>query len=342
MKVRCLIVVAALVSATSSLAAQANTCPAGGFVAPGIPDRSKASQDACQMAVDVFQFVAPQLGVAITGGNATLGRGGALGGLGHFSVGVRVNIVAGDVPQVNKFPVPSTNGAVTRTGANALPSSSQVIGAPTVDAAIGLFKGFPLAVTNVGGIDALVSATYIPTVNNGDEFSLKPSTNLKFGYGVRVGLVQESIITPGVSFTYLNRDLPKMDMSGTSAGVTVNVTDAEVETYSWRFVASKSLMTFGIAIGAGQDKYEQDATVQGTVRSLAVGTQTSDPVKLSQDLTRTNVFADLSMNLPIFKLVGEIGQVSGGKLDKAPTNDFKGGSPTQSRIYGAIGIRLAF
>src|SRR5947209_14668543 len=55
----------------------ANTCPAGGTIG-GFPDPVRASQDACQMAVDVFQMMAPQLGLALAGGNATLGRGSAL------------------------------------------------------------------------------------------------------------------------------------------------------------------------------------------------------------------------------------------------------------------------
>jgi hypothetical protein len=330
MKARFVVFAAALVLAASSVQAQANACPPG------------TAQDACQMGVDAFQFIAPQLGVALTGGNATLGRGGALGGLGHFSIGLRANIVAGDVPQFDQFPQPSTTGAQTRTGANALPSKSQIFGLPTVDAAIGVFKGFPLAVTNVGGVDLLLSASYVPSVGGaGDDFQIKPDQNLSLGYGVRLGLVQESIITPGVSFTYLGRNLPKTTITGTSSDVVVNVADAEVETYAWRFVASKSFMLFGIALGAGQDKYEQSADVTGTVFPAPL-TSVSASAKMSQDLTRTNVFADLSLNMPVFKLIGEIGQVSGGKLETNPMNDFTSGSPTQSRIYGSIGIRLAF
>src|SRR5262245_40614812 len=121
MKARLVIVDAGLVFAASSLQAQANTCPPG----TSASDPNRIAQDACQMGVDSFQFIAPQLGVALTGGNATLGRGGALGGLGHFSLGLRVNIVNGDVPQFDQFPQPSTSGAQTRTGANALPSKSQ-------------------------------------------------------------------------------------------------------------------------------------------------------------------------------------------------------------------------
>jgi len=341
MKARFVIVAAGLVFAASSLQAQANTCKPGN----SSTDPDRIAQDACQIGLDVFQFVAPQLGVALTGGNATLGRGGALGGLGHFSVGLRVNVVAGDVPKFDEFPQPATNGAQTRTGANALPSKSQIVGLPVVDAAIGVFKGFPLAVTNVGGVDLLLSATYVPKIGgDNDDFILRPDKNLSIGYGARIGILQESIITPGISFTYLKRDIPKTNISGTSSDVTVDVRDAEVETYAWRFVASKSLLTFGIAVGAGQDKYEQGATVIGTVHNVPpLGLSvTSSAVEMSQDLTRTNVFADLSFNMPIFKVIGEIGQVSGGKLEKDPMNEFTGGAATQSRLYGSLGIRIAF
>jgi hypothetical protein len=49
------------------------------------------AQDACQQAYDIYQFMAPQLGLALAGGNATLGQGSTLGGFGHFSIGLRAN-----------------------------------------------------------------------------------------------------------------------------------------------------------------------------------------------------------------------------------------------------------
>src|ERR1700716_1087732 len=97
------------VFAASDVQAQANTCPPG-TVTGGLPDRQRATQDACQMAVDVFQFMAPQLGLALAGGNATLGQASTLGGLGHFSIGIRANFFEGDLPQVLDFPPPSLNG----------------------------------------------------------------------------------------------------------------------------------------------------------------------------------------------------------------------------------------
>ena len=66
----------------SMLFAQSNGCPAtaGGQTPTASQQVTNAAHDACVQAVDVFQFVAPQLGLALTGGNATLGQGGTLGG----------------------------------------------------------------------------------------------------------------------------------------------------------------------------------------------------------------------------------------------------------------------
>ena len=328
------------VFAVAGAGAQANTCPNGSSTTIGgftIPDRARATQDACQMAVDVFQFMAPQLGLALAGGNATLGVGSTLGGLGHFSIGVRANAFSGDVPEITRFPAPSSNG---RTN-NVLPSKSRILGLPTADAAIGIFGGIPLGLTNVGGIDALVSASYIP--NFGDatsEVVVTPEQNLQIGYGVRVGILQESIIVPGVSLTYIKRDLPKTSIVGKSANIDVSITNAKVETSAWRITAGKSFLLFGVVVGAGQDKYKQFANVQASSRGTPAGTQTSDNIALSQDLTRTNLFADLSLNLPLFKIVAEVGNSSGSTGSVTTFNTFSSGSADKSRTYGSLGLRI--
>lgn len=325
-----LIVAAGLsVLAGSSAGAQANACPAG----TSALDRSRISQDACQMAADVFQVMAPQLGLALAGGNATLGQGGVVGGLGHFSVGLRANLFSGDLPQVQNFPSPNVSGRQQR----ALPSKSQLLGLPTADAAIGISKGIPLGLTNVGGIDLLLSAAYIPSYGDASsDVRVKPEQNFNIGYGLRVGLLQESLIVPGVSLTFLKRDLPTTSISGTSTNLNVNITEAKVNTTAWRLVASKSFLFFGLAAGAGQDSYDQSATVQATVKSTLTGT--SDPIQLSQTMKRTNIFLDASFNLPLFRFVGEIGQATGGTV--STYNTFTNGAADRSRTYGSLGIRF--
>jgi len=320
MKNRVFAAAAVLAATAVPVSAQANSCAAG------------FTQDACQKAVDVYQYLAPQLGTAITGGNATLGQGGALGGPGHLSLGVRVNAVKGTLPQVDD---PSATPVLTGARATAYPTKDAYIPMPTIDGALGIFKGIPLSLTNVGGIDALVSASYIPKVDRSD-VSIDPDNPVKFGYGVRISALQESIVSPGISFTYLKRDLPVLSLTGASSNSTLHIDDLTEKTTAWRLVASKSFILFGLAAGYGQDSYKSSASANATISG-----QTSSTISVAQDMTRSNMFADLSLNFPVFKLIGEIGQVSGGT---APTtvNTFPAKGIVDSRLYASVGFRLSW
>ena len=154
------VVIASAVLAAPLAAQQANPdtqCPPGTVNSFGVPDQQRATQDACQKAIDLFRYMAPQLGTALAGGAPTLGQGGTLGGVGHFSVGLRVNAVMGDIPQIQDVPL-SVQGAQRST----YPMKSQIIPLPTADLAVGIFGGLPLGLTSVGGLDLLVSASYLP------------------------------------------------------------------------------------------------------------------------------------------------------------------------------------
>ncbi len=333
MNARLLAIAALSVFAAAPMAAQdlqSPKCPPGS----GPLDPVRIAQDACQQAYDVFQYMAPQLGIALAGGNATLGKGSTLGGLGHFSVGLRGNVFSGELPDVGNFSQ-STSGAQKNPS---LPTKSQIIGLPTADAALGIFKGIPLGLTNVGGIDVLASAAYVPTVS-ASNISVTPSQNWQFGFGARVGILEESLVVPGVAVTYLQRDLPTTSISGSSGNNKLNVNNMSVKTTAWRLTASKSFIVFGLAAGYGQDKYDESADIAATVNQLGQSFTSTVP-GTTQTLTRSNMFVDLSLNLPLFKLVGEVGQVSGGSV--ATYNGFAGGRADRSIQYGSVGLRLAW
>ena len=341
MKARLFISFAAVALAATSAGGQGidtQRCPPGTVNGLGVPDQTRASQDACQKAIDLFQYMAPQLGTAITGGNATLGQGGSLGGLGHFSVGLRINAVQGSLPQIQNV-TPSVLGAQSTQ----FDTKTQIIPMPTADLAIGIFKGLPLAITNVGGIDLLVSAAYLPEFD-GSGVSVKvPSGSLKLGYGARVGILQESLLVPGISVSYLQRDLPTVNIAGASGNDSLYVNNLSLKTKAWRVVASKSLLFIGLAAGAGQDKYESSTEIGAHVAARTVPptpAANAGPISVSQNITRTNVFANLSLNLLLLKLTGEIGQVSGGTINTF--NTFSGKQAADSRIYGSVGARFGF
>ena len=340
---------ARLFVATALLAAAASPALAQGTTYAQCNSASRYLVDACYTANDLFRYFSPQLGTALAGGNATLGTGSTLGGIGHFSAGVRANVLNGRLPDVQgqfanagDVPLDTTGTAVQRSYA----VNSQIIGAPTVDAAIGVFGGLPLAVTKVGGVDLLLSASYLPEYN-GDNLTLKtPDGSLKIGYGARVGLIQESLITPGVSFTWLKRDLPTVDLfarvndpAGGSTPDTVAARGLTVKTTAWRLVASKRLLMWGLAAGVGQDKYSSAGNLAATVvrNGNTYGGTNQTLMSLDTDITRTNVFLDASMNLPFFKLVGEVGHVSGGDVPTYSTFEKKA---SDGLLYGSFGFRF--
>ena len=67
---------------------------------PDLVGSANEGQDACQKALDLLNYMTPQLGTLIAGGNATIGQGGTLGGLGHFAVSVRGNVMRATLPDI--------------------------------------------------------------------------------------------------------------------------------------------------------------------------------------------------------------------------------------------------
>lgn len=323
-------------TALGSARAQATVdpgCPAG----TGPLTAERYLQDACQQAVDLFKYMVPQLGIGMTGGNTTLAQGGALGGLPHFAIGLRGNVLAGSLPIPQQ---PVTSGAQPR---DPYETEDQILGLPAVDLALGIWKGLPLALSNVGGIDLLLSATYVPEIST-DNVSVTPESNLQFGYGARVGILQESLLLPGLGVSFMKRDLPTttiVGFQGTGAGTdSLEVRDLDFKTTAWRITASKSLILFTIAAGVGQDTYDASTTVAATINEgPPVGRQAMTPVTIEQKVTRTNYFADVAMNILLVKLVGTVGMVSGGDV---PTFSRFETEADASRLYGSVGLRIGF
>lgn len=335
MKGRILAAAVMVTVAATTARAQVTGCPAA-----SADQAQNAVRDACIVGGDVFQLLGPQLGLAIAGGNATLGQGGTLGGFPHFVVSVRGNIFAGDIPDFGDASyTPRTDGSATpRT----LKTDGQIVGMPVIDAAIGVFKGIPLGLTNVGGVDLLVSAAYVPRIGgDGDDFQIDPENPLQLGFGARVGLLQESLLSPGVAVTFIRRDLPTTDIFGRSSALDLNIRETSIKTTSWRVVANKNLLMFGLAAGVGQDRYSLGADLSGVVHGA--GLLGSDvpfgTFGLRHKMTRTNMFADLSMNLPFIKFVGEIGRASGGDVTGV-FNSFSGAEVDEARVYGSFGVRI--
>lgn len=299
---------------------------------PAIVGSGQEGGDACQKVVDLYRYMGMQLGTLVTGGNATLGQGGSMGGLGHIAVEVRANVMRGSVPDIA-----ATGVNVGPAERSAMPVNRTWITLPSVDASIGIFKGIPLGITTVGGIDALVNVAYLPDVSSDGVRVSTPGDALKLGFGARVGVLQETALVPGVSFTWLRRDLPTARVTASASSTrSVSIDKLDVRTTAWRIVASKSLLFVGLAAGVGQDTYDMRSSLTYDVEGF---TPPNGPLPLDLKPTRTNAFGDVSLNLAVLKIVGEVGRVSGGDVTTFNTFDQDASDP---RWYGSLGLRVGF
>jgi len=303
--------------------------------------------DACQKSIDLFNYVAPQLGMVISGGNATLGQAGALGGLGRFAFSLRGNALQGGLPDVEATPLsPGSANASSYT------VEKQVVPMLSAEGSVGLFGGIPLGLTNVLGVDALVSAFYVPEYNAGfkkadSQFAIEtPDGQLKLGYGVRVGILGETISLPGISFTWLKRDLPRTNiLTRPAISDEISLLNFDNNTAAWRVVAGKTFGPVGVAAGYGKDEYKSEADLTYSL-GRGCGIDQLCPTIRPRDgsfhfdrtTKATNFFGDVAVNLGLLKIVGEVGSVS---LDDVDANDFFNTfseSAGKSRLYGSVGF----
>lgn len=320
-----LVSLAALVVPASLVRAQSASCG----------NSSMQLQDGCQKTTDLFAFLAPQLATSVAGGNAVLGQGGSLGGLGHFTIGIQANVVKGDIPKFNQFQVSSTGAQQTDFNASNFP-----VPMPSAILGVGIFGGIPLGITRVGGVDGLVSAIYIPKVSS-NNITLQPKNSFRIGYGARLGLVQETPFTPAVSVSWMERDLPTTTISGQdNNGDTLTVHNLSIKTSAWRFVASKNIMILGLAAGVGADHYTMGTDVQvglnSTTPGCSAGSCSGTVASPRLNITRANYFGDLSLNFAIFRTVFEVGQVAGKDINTF--NTFSGNVAGYARLYGSVGF----
>jgi hypothetical protein len=163
---------------------------------------------------------------------------------------------------------------------------------------------------------------------------------------VRLGILQETSMVPGVSVTYLRRDLPRTTVFARAAGDTISVSDIDAKSSAWRVVAGKRFAIIGLTAGAGQDRYDASASAGAVLNRTIAGLGTArvaaaNAASADQNMTRSNFFGDLTFFLPFARLTGEVGQVRGGDVG-TPFNSFGGKTGAESYTYYSAGLRFQF
>jgi hypothetical protein len=130
--------------------------------------------------------------------------------------------------------------------------------------------------------------------------------------------------------------LPAVSLTSTSQdNASFGVDKLKIDVSTWRLMATKTFLLFGLSAGFGGDSYKSDGTITAQSTAAAV----NDHVSLKQTITRPNWFVDLTLHLGPVKLAGEYGGVSGGSVTTFNTFDPKVGV---SRPYASVGLRFGW
>ncbi len=337
-RTRAVLVITALLTGFTTKTSAQTALPPGCTVTPSTIGNGR---DICQKAAELFAFVVPQVGVAIAGGNAMPGEGGTLGGWGKRAVSVRLVAVDGRLPR-NSVPLSITapNSVASDFGA-----VRTFIPTPAVDLGVGLIKGLPVGVTNVGGVDLLAGVTALPRVSQRAMHLNQRERGVAFSYGLRVGALQESAFVPGVSASYVRRRLPSLDFDYMPNDDTLQLTGTRVTSNSLRVMASKRIVLFGLAVGVGRDEIEATSGLSATVNDAAapVGQKRASIAlpSLTEKVSRSTAFVNASLGLIVARIVAEFGWSSAGTV-RQTVNTFGGRKANEGYRYGSIGMTTRF
>ncbi|MBC7895636.1 MAG: hypothetical protein H7066_09485 [Cytophagaceae bacterium] len=197
----------------------------------------------------------------------------------------------------------------------------------------------PIGGSYAFGVDALLNLSILPSMTVGDLEVSVPDGPVKLGVGARVSLVTESVLTPGISFTWLKRDLPHIAVKGTPGSDEIDIDDFQVKTTAWRGVIGKNFGFLSISGGFGQDTYKTSTLANVRVTRLGL-TTSAGPIVATQKLTRDNAFGSLALNFGLLSIVGEGGRASGGDLKTY--NTFGTDRADDPLTYGSLGLRFRF
>lgn len=328
-------VAALLVAATAVAAAPVHA--QSGALHPDCATQ-QVTADACQLAVDVFSVSTPLITSALAGGApiTDIGNGGQ-----RFRLGLRVSAVNGFFPDLDGRDIETDGARSTIVATEEVP-----VPVPTVDLSVRLFPGVrlglgPLGIGRVASVSALTSATYLPSIEGEEDFSVSTEgSGLKFGFGGRVGIVEDMPFLPDLAASFERRGLPTTSIMAATADDSLSLRDMSLSSQAIRVVASKKFLVFGLSAGWGQDRLDTEARLSAVVNDPdAPGGSASQTVTMSESITQSRLFAGLALGLGPLGIGAEIGQVRG---DRPATYNTFDGADEESRLFGTVALRFAF
>jgi hypothetical protein len=331
----------------------------GGVAAPcARSDVPASARDYCYTVAQAVESAQPQLGILIAGGNPTIGTasGGGLrlGVLPRVSASANLNVVFIRLPEILAEQAGSVAQRINDVAGIPAPALSGTV-------TVGVFPGFSAIPTvgGIGSIDLIGTANWLPFGSDGFEAG---TSKLAYGGGVRVGIIRESFLTPGVSVSLIRRGVGKIEYGDVCPGTAVSTGSeqtfqtgncttggdagefsVDLTDWSGRAAIGKRLLGIGLTGGVGYDRFSSDlgygfrapsGTVAGTTNYFARARN----VDLDSD--RWSAFLDGSFTLLVATVGAEVGWLQGSDpIEGFPeTSDFDPGNGT---FFGSVGLRLS-
>jgi hypothetical protein len=205
--------------------------------------------------------------------------GNTFGGIPHFSFGIGMNIMK----KVNFIDPNDTTNEISFLGLF-----------PYFYGGIGLYKGLSLSplVKGVGSVDFLFK--WIPPVKIDDP---KVKENPSFlSYGVRIGILKDGLVTPGISFTLKRTTFGKLRVE--EEGVPVPIwTEMSFSATSLYLSLSKSILFITPYLALGKDWYELPTTYA----------EAFEESKINPNGSSSRFVLGLKVSLLLLKVFGEVG-----------------------------------
>lgn len=288
----------------------------------------------CRDAAAAVQALQPEAGMLMVGGNPVLGTASPLGTRFRFmprlNVGLRINLVSLDLPDVIDYPDDPV-----------LPADQLglAVPMPQLDLSVGVFDGFELvpSMTGLAAVELLGSASFL--ILPGDEGFQDDAT--AYGIGARIGLLRESFVAPGLSLSILRKWIDRVQFGDVAGGDDAQF-GTDLRVWSFRAGVSKSFLVFGLAAGLGYDDYESDVDLAIRSPSPLLPTPDGALVIISEDepagleSDRWSGWLNASYILLFLNFVAEIGWQERESVPLSTGDEIESGN-----LFGAIGIRLS-
>ena len=275
-----------------------------------------------------------QIGDDYFEGSPIIGDAGAMGATGKGAISMRLTGMQRQAIRVG--------GQIVRTdgteAASKFSSDDKTAAAIAIDGVIGVWRGWRVGHTRMGGVDVLGNAVIVPNANHGD-FDGR-GTRVLLGNGVRIGIAEETRSLPALSLTGTLRlgfefsgSLPNLQ-TDSGRSITIGLDRGQLGLLEYRLAASKKLGKFGVSGGVGHSVYF--ITTDYTIDGQTFGTGFED---VSFNITRTAAFVGASYTRHKLTYGAELSRVMGGDLP-GMLNTFGSHGATAARNYLSLGVRV--